>query len=113
MLNTIFKKGIYLSMCIFLLSNLSACASHYGAATIISEPPGADVINTENGSTIGKTPLTAHWKDSSSNRQYVALRIKKQGYESNLSHFWLSMRHVSKSSATEEPQMINVKLVKK
>lgn len=99
--------------CLLLLLLLSGCASRYGAATIMSEPSGAEVINTEDGNTIGVTPLTLSWKDSSSNRQYVALRIKKSGYEPNLSHFWLSMRHRTEHSAKMAPQEINVILEKK
>jgi len=92
-------------LCIALLGG---CVSHYGAATIVSEPPGAQVINADDGTVVGVTPLTTVWKDASSKRQYVILKLEKPGYELNLSHFWLSMRHTSESSAKNDSQLIKV-----
>ncbi|GAA6137990.1 hypothetical protein NBRC116583_17370 [Arenicella sp. 4NH20-0111] len=92
---------------------ISGCSSHYGAAKILSQPPGAEVINLDDGTVIGVTPLTTWWKDSSGNRQYVALRVRKPGFEEKVSHFWLSMRHKSQSSAKENPQLVEITLTEK
>ena len=100
-------------MAIFCLLALSACASRYGAVTITTIPAGAEVIDADTDKVLGVTPLTTLWKDTSATRQYVALRLKKQGYETDLSHFWLSMRHKSEAAAREEPKRINVQLTKR
>lgn len=92
---------------------LSGCASHYGAATIITQPAGAEILDAENDSVIGVTPFTTFWKDSSSSRRYVALKLRKQGYEPEVSHFWLNMRHSSKSSAIKAPKKVTVVLKEK
>jgi len=44
---------------IFICLGLSACASHYGAVTIVSTPSGAEVISDEDGTVLGTTPTTA------------------------------------------------------
>jgi len=73
----------------FLCISLSACASHYGAAFITSNPPGAQVINTDDGTTLGVTPTTVWWKESSANRQYIAVRFRKDGFYEKVDSFWL------------------------
>jgi len=92
---------------------LSACSAHYGAAKIVSSPPGAEVINLDDGTVIGKTPVTMRWKNSSKERQHIPLRLKKDGYYEKVSSFWLSMRHSSESAAKENPQLVEVIMQKK
>lgn len=92
---------------------LAGCASHYGAVTIVSDPPGAQVINPEDDSILGTTPLTTSWRDTSATRQYVAVRIKKAGFNDEISAFWVSMRHKSESAAKQEPKVVEVSLDKK
>lgn len=104
------KYSYLILICVF---SLSGCISRYGAVTITTEPAGAEVIDAETEQVLGITPFTALWKDSTSTRQYIALRLKKQGYQSNVSHFWLSMRHKSEKSAREEPKEVKVQLEKR
>lgn len=103
------KIKITVSLLLSLVA-LSACSTHYGAAKIVSNPPGAEVISDEDGTVIGTTPTTAWWKDSSSNRQHIILRFKKDGYYEKVSSFWLSMRHRSLESAKENTQLVEVVL---
>ncbi|MFT5573109.1 MAG: hypothetical protein ACI9FR_002042 [Cryomorphaceae bacterium] len=98
---------------LFVCLALSACASHYGAARIVSEPPGAEVINLDDGTVIGITPLTYWWKDGSGNRQHIPIRLKKAGYYEKVSSFWLSMRHNSQSSAANNPDLVEIAMQKK
>ena len=91
---------------------LSACGSHYGSARIVSFPPGAEVFNTDDGTVIGNTPVTMRWKDGSSNRQKIAVRVRTPGYYEKTSSFWLSMRHKSEKSALEDPQLVEITLQK-
>lgn len=92
---------------------LMGCSQHYGAAKIVSTPAGAEVINLDDGTIIGVTPLTTWWKDTSSNRQYVALRVRKPGFEEKISHFWLSMRHSSLEKAKDNSQLVEIVLTEK
>lgn len=93
--------------------SLTACASHYGAARIVSDPPGAEVINLDDGTVIGVTPLTYWWKDGSANRQHIPVRLKKAGYYEKVASFWLSMRHSSQGAATQNPDLVEIALQKK
>jgi len=100
---------------IFIASALilfSGCASHYGAAHIVSQPSGAEVINSDDGSILGVTPLTAWWKDGSSDRQNVILRFKKDGYYEKVTAFWLSMQYDSVDDAKSNKQKVEVSLQK-
>lgn len=92
---------------------LSACGAHYGAARFVSDPPGAEVINLDDGTVIGITPVTMFWKDSSAARQHPAIRLKKDGYYEKVSSFWLSMRHNSQKEAIENAQLVEVKMQKR
>ncbi len=93
-----------------LATALSGCAKYYGAAKIVSTPAGAEVIDLQDDTVIGVTPLIVHWEDSSRNRRYVALRLKKAGYKDDISHFWVSMRHRSKNAAEESSEEVKVEL---
>lgn len=95
---------------IFLCLFVSACSSHYGAVKIVSDPPGAEVVSDEDGTVIGVTPTTAWWKNSSSNRQHIILRFKKDGYYEKVSSFWLSMRHKNLEDAQQNTQLVEVVL---
>ncbi len=96
-----------------VIFSLSGCASHYGAARIISNPPGAEVFNMDDGTSLGVTPVVRWWKDSSSARQHIAVRFKKDGYYEKVTSFWLSMRHNSKEQAEKDLTLVEVSLSKK
>lgn len=86
---------------------LTGCASYYGAATITSIPSGAEVINTKDGTILGVTPTTVWWKNASSDRQHITLRLKLDGYYDKVTPFWLSMRHKTQQDAMGSPQAVD------
>ena len=92
---------------ILTVAIISGCA-HYGAARIVSNPAGAEVINLDDGTLLGTTPVTVWWKDSSGNRKNITVRFKKPGYKEKVSQFWLSMRHSSQAKAQADPQLVEV-----
>jgi hypothetical protein len=96
-----------------LCLSISACASHYGAAKIVSIPSGAEVINVDDGTTLGVTPTTVWWKDPSANRKHIALRFQKDGHYEKVSSFWLSMRHSTAAKAKKNATFVEVNLQKK
>lgn len=110
---TMIERLKYNCVVLICLFTLSGCMARYGAVTITTVPAGAEIIDAETEEVLGITPFTALWKDSSSTRQYIAVRLKKQGYQNNISHFWLSMRHKSEKAAREEPKEVTVELDKK
>lgn len=88
---------------------LGGCA-HHGAAQITSTPSGAEVVNLDDGTVLGVTPVTVWWKENNSARKYMSVRFKLDGYRDKVSSFWLSMRHGSRKSAMEDPQLVEVSL---
>ena len=102
------KLFSFISIALFL----SACASHYGAATIVSSPPGAEVYDKETGAVIGKTPLTMHWKNGNGMRETITLELSKEGYYTQGSAFWLDMRERNAKAARAEPLKVDVKMQK-
>lgn len=104
------KKSL---LALFLCVTLSACGAHYGAARFVSDPPGAEVINLDDGTVIGTTPITHYWKDSSRTRQHIPVRLKLNGHYEKVSSFWLSMRHKSQSNAVENAQLVEIVMDRK
>lgn len=85
-------------------------ASHYGSASFVSEPPGATIVNLEDGSTIGSTPLQYTWETDDVSEKYIQLKLNATGYEDQITEFFLNSRHGSKESAEKTPQVIHVKM---
>lgn len=106
------KKAVYSFVLLLAIINLSACAAHYGAAKIVSSPAGAEVINGEDGSIIGKTPVTMRWKNANGNRQTIILKFKKAGYYEKTSSFWLEMRNRNAKKADTNPQLVEIEMQK-
>ncbi|MGH1539770.1 MAG: hypothetical protein ACRBHB_05050 [Arenicella sp.] len=101
-----------LAPAIILVTVLTGC-SHYGAARINSVPDGAEVINIDDGTVLGVTPTTVWWKDGSSRRQYMSVRLRKDGFYDKVASFWLSMRHSSQKSAIQNAQAVEVNMLPK
>lgn len=96
----------------FASLTLVGCASHYGAAVIVSSPSGAEVINAETKEVLGLTPLTMHWKNGNGTRETITLELSKAGYYRKTSAFWLDMRQRNAKAARAEPLEVEVKMQK-
>ena len=106
-----FKK-IKMSLLIpVLMLGISGCSS-YGAARLISEPPGAEVVNLEDDSLLGTTPVMIHWKNDREESKLITVRFHKDGYDDKVTAFWVNMRHSSRAKAENEPQPVKVELKK-
>ncbi len=104
----------YKKLIVIVISSLTlaGCASHYGAAVIVSTPSGAEVIDKETNEVIGVTPLTMHWKNGNGTRETITLELSKAGYYSKTSAFWLDMRQRNAKAARAEPLEVEVKMQK-
>ena len=99
-------KPVRAFVVLFIAVFLSGCASYYGAASITSEPAGAEVINLNDGTLLGVTPVTVRWKKDDAVRQHITLRLRKDGYYEKVVPFWLSMRHKSQAEAMQAAQSV-------
>ena len=95
-----------------LLLGISGCSS-YGAARIQSVPSGAEVVNLEDDSLLGTTPVMVHWKNDREESKLITVRFHKPGFDDKVTAFWVNMRHSSKTNAEKEPQAVKVELKKK
>ena len=91
----------------------AAGCSSYGAARIQSIPPGAEVVNLEDDSLLGTTPVLVHWKTDRQESRLITVRFQKQGYAKKVTAFWVNMRHASRDSAENDPQDVKVELEEK
>ena len=95
----------------FLHAGISGCAS-YGAARILSDPAGAEVVNLEDDTLLGTTPVIVHWKNDRQESKLITVRFHKSGFEDKVTAFWVNMRHSSQAKAEKEPQAVKVEMKK-
>ena len=94
---------------------LGGCSSgkRYGAVKFSTVPPGAEVINLKDDSTLGMTPVLVTWEGNEEKPEHVTVEFKKPGYKEEITSFWVNKRHVSRAAAEAEPQPISVHLNKR
>ncbi|KAA3625857.1 MAG: hypothetical protein DWQ08_08860 [Proteobacteria bacterium] len=90
---------------------VSGCANH-GAALIGTQPQGAEVVNLEDDTVLGVTPVKVWWREGAEKRKFVNIRVQKDGYRDKTSSFWVTLRHPSKAAALGEPQFVEIKMDK-
>jgi len=94
-----------------MLLAISGCSS-YGAARILSDPAGAEVVNLEDDSLLGTTPVMVHWKNDREESKLITVRFHKSGFDDKVTAFWVNMRHSSRAKAENEPQAVKVEMKK-
>ncbi len=105
------KTKLILGIPILLLT-ISGCSS-YGAARVQSVPAGAEVVNLEDDSLLGTTPVLLHWKNDREESKLITVRFRKLGYEDKVTAFWVNMRHSNRSEAEKNAQPVKVELKSK
>ncbi len=106
-----FKKTRLALLIPLLLLTVSGCSS-YGAASLLSAPTGAEVVNLEDDSLLGTTPVMVHWKNDREESKLITVRFHKTGYDDKVTAFWVNLRHSSRAKAENEPQAVKVELKK-
>lgn len=94
------------------LITLSGCAYHHGAAYIQTDPPGAQVINMDDSSVLGITPVKIWWRESAEQRKFVNILVHKAGYRDKTTSFWVTLRHGNRQSALSDPQNVDIEMDK-
>jgi len=95
-----------------LALTVSGCAS-YGAAKVQSVPTGAEVVNLEDDSLLGTTPVMLHWKNDREESKLITVRFRKLGFDDKVTAFWVNMRHGTRDDAEKNAQPIKVELKSK
>jgi len=95
---------------------LTGCATYggtnYGVTMIKSIPEGVHVLDMEDGSVIGITPVKYLWHSKDTSRKFMNVRLHKEGYKDAIKSFWLSLEHGSKKAAFANPQLVEFELIK-
>lgn len=82
----------------------------FGAARIVSEPAGAEVVNLVDNTALGTTPLDHVWETADGKAEYIQLLLTRPGHGDAVTSFWINPRHGSREKAAEKPQVITVNL---
>lgn len=90
--------------------SVGAPSEPFGAARIVSEPAGANVVNLRDSVTLGTTPLDHVWETEDGKAEYIQLVLTKPGHADTVTSFWINPRHGSRDDAAENPQAITVNL---
>lgn len=94
---------------------LSGCAKQktYGAVKFISTPAGAEVVNLRDDATLCTSPCIAVWEGEEGEPEYVTVQMRKTGYREEITSMWVNTRYDSREQAEQQPQDINIELVKR
>lgn len=108
------QRGLFRLTLATACALLAACAEApnepYGAARIVSEPVGANVVNLKDSVTLGTTPLDHVWQTEDGKAEYIQLVLSMPGHADTVTSFWINPRHGSSEEAAENPQAITVHL---
>lgn len=91
-----FPAVVGLCACMLLAGGCSGKVK-YGAANIGSTPAGAEIINLRDDTNLGMTPAHVVWEGKDS--EQVTIQLRKSGYRSTITSFWINKRHSSEDEA--------------
>ena len=106
-----YRKISQVSGILLLLVLSSGCARH-GAALIITEPQGAEVVDMSDDTVFGVTPVKVWWKEHGQRRVFVNIRLQKEGYRDKTTSFWVNLDHANRADALENAPPVEVNLDK-
>ena len=75
---------------------------------ITSNPPGMEVIDMEDGTLIGVTPVKHLWRSSDARRKYMNIRLQRAGQDDIIRSFWLNLDYSSSRGALANPQNVEI-----
>ncbi len=104
---------LLLGSALFLLSGCIFQQPYYGAVHFNSVPKGAEVVNLEDDASLGMTPVTVTWESEDGNPEKITVEFIKNGYQREITSFWINMRHRSREAAGTELQPVTAELKKR
>jgi hypothetical protein len=106
-------KLLFMLGCFALLASGCSSSVNYGSAKISSMPEGAEVINLEDNSHLGVTPVKVRFAGEANTAKYITLQLIKPGHIERITSFWINRRHATQLEADDNAIDISVELEKK
>jgi hypothetical protein len=110
--NFIMRKLLALAICCSALLTVGCAAQKYGAANIVSEPAGAEIINLKDETNLGRTPAKVVWRGEAGSSEQVTVQLRKGGYKYAIATLWVNKRHDTEEEAKNEATDVFTELVK-
>lgn len=106
---------LLLFLCLSGMLAQVGCAQRksYGAVKFITKPPGAEIVNLKDDTSLGVSPIIVTWESEDGKPEYVTVQMRKTGYREEITSLWVNTRHDSRKKAQNEPHPITVELVKR
>jgi hypothetical protein len=82
----------------------------FGAARIVSEPAGANVVSFKDNATLGTTPLDQVWETEDGKAEFIQLILTRPGHADAVTSFWINPRHATREDAAAKPRTVTVRL---
>lgn len=93
-----------------LLVTTGCSKNMYGAVKFASSPPGAEVVNLRDDTSLGVSPVVVVWESGEGKPEYVTIQMRKAGYREAITSFWVNTRHQTREKAREEAHPIFIEL---
>ena len=96
-----------------LLGGCSSGAKTYGSVKFVTTPSGAEVVNLQDDTNLGMTPVLVTWEGDEEKPENVTVEFRKPGYKEEITTFWVNKRHATREEAEADPQSVAVHLEKR
>ena len=113
------RQSLVLGTLLAIAALAAGCAAlglggkHYGAINFYSDPPGVEVINLQDDTNLGTTPIAVWWESDDGKPVHVTVEFRKHGYREKITSFWVNTRHDSIDEAINNAKPIKVQLTKR
>ncbi len=95
------QKISLLTAGMLVLLTVGCARQQFGAANIVSEPAGAEIINLKDETNLGRTPATVVWRGEAGSSEQVTVQFRKSGYKYAIETLWVNKRHDTEEGAKQ------------
>lgn len=95
------RKISLLTAGMLVLLTVGCARQQFGAANIVSEPAGAEIINLKDETNLGRTPATVVWRGEAGSSEQVTVQFRKSGYKYAIETLWVNKRHDTEEGAKQ------------
>lgn len=112
-MKTAMRKVVMLVLFVALMMTTGCAGKKYGSVNFTSTPKGAEVINLDDGSVLGTTPVRVSFEGAGGSAENVTIEFAKNGYFEKISSVWVNKRHDNMMEADRNAIEVHAELKKK